>query len=54
MGPSDTEADLWKGRPDWRSATTHPAVVVREKSRLFLVAAGGSWKVSSFTMTSVK
>lgn len=46
--------DFWKGRPDWKSATPHPAVVVREKSRLFLVAAGGSWKVSAFSLTSAK
>jgi hypothetical protein len=46
--------DFWKGRIDWHQATTHPSVVVREKSRLFLVAAGGSWKVSSLTLTSAK
>lgn len=46
--------DFWKGRFDWRQASTHPAVVVREKSRLFLVAAGGSWKVHSFSMTVQK
>jgi hypothetical protein len=46
--------DFWKGRPDWKQATPHSAVVVREKSRLFLVAAGGAWKVSAFTLTQVK
>jgi hypothetical protein len=46
--------DFWKGRPDWKSATTHPSVAVHEKSRLFLVAAGGSWKVSAFMLTSAK
>lgn len=46
--------DFWKGRLDWKQASTHSAVMVREKSRLFLVAAGGSWKVSAFTLTSMK
>lgn len=46
--------DFAKLRPDWSHTTVHSAVHVSSKSRLFLVAAGGSWKVSTFTLTSVK
>ena len=43
--------EFWKGKVDWSSVGTHPAVKVPDKSRLFLVAAGGAWKVSAFSVT---
>ena len=46
--------DFAKLRPDWSRVTVHSAVHVQSKSRIFLVAAGGSWKVSTFTMTTAK
>jgi hypothetical protein len=46
--------ELWKGRVSWAVATVHPSVPMKDRGRLFLAAEGGSWKVSSFTMTSAK
>lgn len=46
--------DFWKGRVDWSTATPHQAVKVREKGKPFLVAAGGDWRVHSFTVTFLK
>jgi hypothetical protein len=46
--------EFWKGRVDWTTATPHQAVKVREKGKPFLVAAGGDWRVASFSVTFVK
>lgn len=43
--------DFYKGKVDWSIAGTHPAIKVHDKSKLFLVTAGGAWKVSAFTVT---
>ncbi len=42
---------LWKGKVPWAKAGLHPAVKVAGKSRPFIVAAGGSWRVTGATMT---
>jgi hypothetical protein len=46
--------DFSKNHVDWKQASLHPAVKVSISGRLFVVAAGGAWKVSSFSITSVK
>lgn len=46
--------DFWKGRVDWKQVTPHQAVIVRSKGKPFLVAAGGDWKVSAFSVIHVK
>ena len=46
--------EFWKSRMDWKQVTTHSSITLKEKGRLFLMAAGGSWKVSSYTMTVAK
>ncbi len=43
--------DFWKGKVDWSIAGLHPAIKLSERGRLFLVAAGGSWNVSAFSVT---
>jgi len=40
---------FWKGKIAWAKATTVSAISV-EKSKLFLVASGGQWKVSGFVL----
>lgn len=46
--------DLWKSRLDWKTVTVFGDIPVPEKRRLFVCAAGGSWKVSTVSMTSLK
>lgn len=46
--------DFSKNKVDWRQVSLHPAVKVSERGRLFVAAAGGSWRVSSVSLTSVK
>lgn len=46
--------DFWKAKVDWKQASMHPAVQPKEKGKPFLVAAGGDWKVSTFTVTHLK
>lgn len=38
---------FWKGKVAWAKASTVDAIKV-EKQKLFIVAAGGQWKVSAF------
>jgi hypothetical protein len=46
--------DFWKSRLDWNAVSAFGDIPVPEKRRLFVCAAGGSWKVSSFTITTAK
>jgi len=46
--------DFWKSRLDWKAVTAFGDIPVPEKRRLFVCAAGGSWKVSTVSMTSLK
>ena len=46
--------DFWKSRLDWKAVTAFGDIPVPEKRRLFICAAGGSWKVSTVSMTSLK
>jgi hypothetical protein len=46
--------EFWKSRIDWKQVAPHSSITLKEKGHLFLVAAGGSWKVSSFILSSVK
>lgn len=46
--------DLWKSRVDWKAITLFTDVPAPEKRKLFLCAAGGAWKVQSFTLSHAK
>jgi hypothetical protein len=46
--------DFWKSRLDWKAVTAFGDIPVPEKRRLFVCAAGGSWKVSTVSMTNLK
>lgn len=46
--------DFWKSRLDWKTVTAFGDIPLPEKRRLFVCAAGGSWKVSGITLTSAK
>lgn len=44
--------DFWKSRMDWKLVAPHSSITLKGK-RLFLVAAGGSWKVLAYSITAV-
>lgn len=46
--------DFWKSRLDWKTVTLHGDIPCSDKKKLFLTAAGGPWKVTSFILTYVK
>lgn len=46
--------DFWKSRVDWKAVTLFTDVPAPEKRKLFLCAAGGAWKVQSFTLSHAK
>jgi len=46
--------DYWKSRVDWKAVTLLGDIPTPERRKLFLVAAGGSWKVLALSLVSVK
>lgn len=46
--------EFWKGHVLWSSASVHQNIQLKEKGKLFLSIEGGSFRVTSFTITSAK
>jgi hypothetical protein len=46
--------DFWKGRVDWKQASLLQGINLRERGKPFLVAAGGTWKVTTFSLIQPK
>jgi hypothetical protein len=46
--------DFWKGRVDWKQASLLQGIGLRERGKPFLIAAGGSWKVTAFSLIQPK
>lgn len=45
--------EAWKGKVDWTLAGLHQAVKLQEKGKPFIVAAGGAWRVTAFSVTPI-
>lgn len=41
---------FWSTRLDWAQTSPHPAVKIPNRGKPFLVAAGGMWKIHSFSI----